>query len=203
MTVVDGDVLRTTANFTLPDGTLYQNVYHHKASLTAPFGDATVEAAIDAWLTATYAWLNALVRSTTVGDLCSIDEVSWSGTAWEITRNLGTFVHTFVPTGGAESMPNQMSPFVTFVTDRPKSVGRKFLFPMGENNYLEGVLAAATVTAIVNYANAALANVNLSPLNDLLPGVTRVGFDVFLPFALAVVTNVAGTQRKRRLGVGA
>lgn len=203
MTVVDGDVIRTTANFTLRDGSLYQNVYHHILEGTAPFGDATVVTALDTWLTSVYDAIRTHVTVTAVGNLCSVDKVAWDGAKWAVVSNLGTFVHTFVPVGAGDEMPNQVSPFVTFKTERPKSVGRKFLFPLLETSFTEGQLTSTVVAILVAYANLVLADVNLSPLNDLVPGIPRTGADVFLVFLLAIVTNIAGTQRKRRLGAGA
>ena len=203
MTIVSGDVLRTTANFTLPDGTLYQNVYHHQRTGVGILTDSAHVIAIDTWLTALYTHIYATIRATTTADLCSVDRVAWDGSAWAVVENIGTFVHTFAPTGASEEMPNPTSPFVTFKTSRPGSVGRKFLFPMTETQFFEGILTGSTLTVIVAYADAVLTNIVVAALNDLVPGIPRTAVDVFLPFLIGVVTDVAGTQRRRRFGVGA
>lgn len=139
MTVVNGDILRTTANFLLPDGTQYQNVYHHICQFVASFGDSTVVTEIDTWVGNVYSNLIARVNSGTVVQVCNVDKVAWNGTEWAVTANVGSFVPTFVPTAAGDITPNQISPFVVFKTERPRTVGRKFMFPVMETDQNQGV----------------------------------------------------------------
>lgn len=203
MSVEDGDVLRTTANFTLPDGTQYQNVYHHIADFVASFGDSTIVTAIDTWLGNIYANLLARVNSGTTIQVCNVDKVAWDGTEWAVIANVGSTVPSFSPTGSGDICPNQVSPFVVFKTQRPRSVGRKFLFPALETDQNQGILVSALTTALVAYAAGVMVDINMAPLSDLVAGIPRTAVDVFYPFLLAIVTDLVGTQRRRRPGVGA
>lgn len=203
MSVENGDILRTTANFTLPDGTQYQNVYHHIANFAASFGDPTIVDVLDTWLGNIYSNLLERVNSGTAIGVCNVDKVLWDGEEWAVIANVGSTIPTFVPTGSGDICPNQISPFVVFKTQRPRSVGRKFLFPALEVDQNQGVIVSALITALVAYAAGVMVDINLAPLSDLVAGIPRTAADVFYPFLLAIVTDLVGTQRRRRPGVGA
>lgn len=204
--ILSGDILRTAVNFNLGDGTLFQNVYHHQrigAGLLLTHQDHVD--AIEAWANAMYAEINAPAADTIVEGLSTVDRVEFVEGEWTVTESIGTFVMTWSPIGSAvTAMPNQMSPFVTFRTERPKSVGRKFLFPLIEGSYTTGLLHGGTVTEIVAYADDAVNDITVdAPFDFLVPGIVRTSVDAFLEFSVAVVTDLAGTQRRRRRGYGA
>lgn len=206
MAILAGAILRTSINFLLGDGTLYQNVYHHRR--TGPglvLTDQQHVDAIDAWAEAMYAQIDDHVSSLVVERLSSVDRVEFVAGEWTVTENIGVFTINFVPVGlSVQTMPNQVSPFATFKTDRPKSVGRKFLFSMTEGDFTSGLIEAAALAAVVAYASDAVNVVTVdAPLDLLIPGIVRTGVETFLDFTVAIVTNLAGTQRRRRLGEGA
>lgn len=206
MAILAGAILRTSVHFTLSDGTLYQNVYHHqRIGPGLLITNAQHVAAILAWATAMYGELDAPTSAGVTEGLSTVDRVEFVAGEWTVTESIGTFVITWTPIGtGTLEMPNQISPFVTFKTDRPKTVGRKFLFPLTEAAFQSGVLTAGTVTEIVAYADDAVNNITVdAPLDFLVPGVPRTGVDDWQEFTVAIVTNLAGTQRRRRLGYGA
>lgn len=203
MTIVLNDILRTTCNFILADGTLYQNIYTHRKEGVAPFADAVVVTALDTWSENMYARLEDFVDNGVNSALCSVDLIDWVVDAWEVVRNVGTYAMTFVPTDAFPQMPNQLSPYVVFKTVRPKTVGKKFLFPLCEDAYDVGKLTALAVADIVTYANDAVNDINLQVGDDLVPGVVRTGVNDWQEFTLALVGDIVGTQRRRRLGVGA
>lgn len=203
MTIVAGDILRTSMNFTLDDGSLYQNVYHHQRTGIGILSDAEHVAAISTWAATMYGELASQIQQSVVEGLSSVDLVEFVAGRWEVVENIGTFVVPFAPLNVNDAMPNQVSPYVLFKTARPKTVGRKFLFPMTEGSFDGSYISGTLVAALVAYADDALANIVIQVLDNLVPGVPRTGFDVWLPFALAIVTNVCGSQRRRRPGVGA
>ena len=61
----------------------------------------------------------------------------------------------------------------------------------------------AAVDDIVLYAAEALEDITIAVVNALHPGVPRTGVDDWLSFTVAVVTNLLGSQKRRRPGVGA
>lgn len=203
MAIVAGDILRTSVNFELADGTQYQNIFHHKRTGVALISDATFVASLKDWVETMYAELVTLVDNDVTPALCSVDKIEWVVDAWEVVENVGTFIPTFIPVDVFAQMPNQLSPYVMFKTDRPKTVGRKFLFPLCEDGFDVGLLTAAAVTALTAWASDALNDIIVIALNDLVPGVPRTAINAWYEFTHAVLANIAGTQRRRKIGVGA
>ena len=202
MAVTAGDILRTGMNFVLNDGTEYQNIYHHERSGVAVMTDAAIVASMADQFELMYDQLAPLVKTNVVATLSTVDEVQFVEGQWQVVENIGSFTIDFTPTEGTDALPNQCSPYVIFKTARPKSVGRKFLFPMTEASQAGSFLTPGAVLAIVAYADEALTPVPLQALNTMQPGIIRTGVELFLPTFIAVVTNVIGTQRRRRPGVG-
>lgn len=198
-----GDIVRTTCNFVLGNGVQYQNVFTHIFDGTGGVSDAAVVLDIKAWAEAMYNELVLYTLSTTVEQLSFVDQIEWSGTEWAVVANIGTFTPAFAPVNVQEQLPNQNSAFVVFKTARPKSVGRKFLFPPMEQYQDEGIMDGNYVTAVVAWAEDAVNDIEIDVLNVLHPGIVRVAADDFLVFTVAIVTNLIGSQRRRRPGYGA
>lgn len=197
------DIVRTTIGFTLADGSICQNIFHHYYTGITGIADSTAISALDTWATAMYDELAGQIKSDVVSNLCFVDLVAFVVDQWEVSRNVGTFVMTFTPTNVNDALPNTDSAFVTFKTLRPRTVGRKFLIPFAEDQQAGSFLEAGAVTALVAWADDAVNDIYLGPVNDLHPGVVRTGVDSFLEFTVAIVTNILGSQRRRRPGVGA
>lgn len=198
-----GDVLRTTVNFLLGNGVQYQNVYHHIFDGVGGVSDAVVVADIATWANAAYGAFASFFATDVVDQLSFVDQVEWVVDAWETVANIGTFTPSTTPIGGTEICPNQIAPFVTFKTARPKTVGRKFLFPAPEAAQNGGIMIAGMVTAIVAYAAIVVNDLEIDVLNVLHPGVPRTSVNDWENFTVAVVTDLVGTQRRRRPGYGA
>lgn len=203
MTVETGDIIRTACNFDLEDGSQYQNVYHHVAVSVSGIADSLVTSSVKTWVETAYGDLATVIRALTTASVCYIDKLVWDTDHWEVTANVGSFTPTFSPQSAGSSQPNQLSPFVIFKTLRPKTVGRKFLFPFTELEYVDARLTATAVTAMVNYADEILTDIVPGVGDRLISGIPRTAVEFWYDFALAVVTNIAGTQRRRRFGVGA
>lgn len=205
MSVVDGDVLRITCNFELGDGTQYQNIYHYIRDGTDPFTDAQHVTAIESRMGTIYATIAALTLNSVVEQLSFVDRVAWDAptTSWKVVENIGTFTPAFTPSEAGDGLPYQSSPYVVFKTERPKSVGKKYLFPFSEAQQDETILIAGAVTALVAYGAAALASPSLGGDATLSPVIVRTGVETVLRFLVAVVNDVIGSQKRRRPGVGA
>ncbi len=203
MTLGVGDIVRTSCNFLLGSGDQYQNVYHHIFDGIGGVSDAAVTLDIKTWADAMYSQYDADVDQGVIEQLSFVDQVEFVEGEWEVVANVGTFTVEMTNLAGGSMLPNQASPFITFKTARPKSVGRKFLFPFQSANQDEGIIAAPTVVLITAFAADALSDIVVDIVNELHPGVVRTGVNDFLPFTVAVVTNLIGSQRRRRQGYGA
>lgn len=203
MALGTGDILRTSVNFILPSGDQYQNVYHHIFDGAGGVSDAAVVADIELWCELMYAEIEDYVHDETVAQLCFVDQVEWVTDEWKVVANIGTFTPAWLPTPFGHVCPNQVSPFIVFKTSRPKTVGRKFLFPALELYQDQGTIEAAFVTQLVAFADDAVNDITIDVLNVLHPGVPRTNVNDWLNFEVAIVTDLLGTQRRRRPGYGA
>lgn len=205
MTVLDQDILRVSANFELGDGTQYQNVYHYVRDGEDPVSDENHIAGIASQIEDIYDELLQHIQINVSEQLCFVDRVEFNEIVddWRVVENIGTFTITFTPNGGLEELPHQVSPFVVFKTGRPRTVGKKFFFPFREADSVGGILESAAVAALTAAALEVLQTIVLGGDATLTPGVPRTGVGSWYNFLVAVVTDVVGTQRRRRQGVGA
>lgn len=205
MTVLDQDVLRVSANFELGDGTQYQNIYHMIRDGSDPFSDAVHVAAIKVQIQTMYSRLVGQVLSSVVERLSFVDRVEFNEITdqWAVVENIGTFTPVFEPTNAGDGLPYQSAPYIIFKTQRPKSVGKKFLFPFAEDQQDETILTGTAVTQMVAFGADVLAGIALGGDATLTMGITRTGIGIFLNFLVAVINDVIGSQKRRRPGVGA
>lgn len=205
MAVVDQDKLRVTCNFELGDGTQYQNVFHWIRDGTDPVSDANHIAGIKAKVETAYADLIDQVPVDVTEQLCFVDRVAFNeiDDDWRVVENIGTFTPTFAPDGGSEGLPYQCSAYVYFKTTRPRTVGKKFLFPFVETMQTDTILSAPAITQITAFAVELLVDIVLGGDATLALGVPRTGVESWYNFLVAVINDVMGTQRRRKPGVGA
>lgn len=205
MAVLDGDVLRVTCNFELGDGTQYQNVWHYVRDGTDPFSDAEHISAISARMTAIYATIDDMVLNDVTEQLSFIDRIEFNEIVdgWRVVENIGVFTPDFVPTEAADGLPFQSAPYIVFKTQRPKSVGKKFLFPFGEVQQAETILTGGAVTALTALGTVVLSALSLGGDATLTACIVRTASNTVLNLLVAVVNDVLGSQKRRRPGVGA
>lgn len=205
MSMLDGDILRVSLNFELGDGTEYQNIFHYIRDGTDPISDATHIANLKSRVEAMYATIDDLVTSDVSAQLCFVDRVEFNEIVdeWRVVENIGTFTPDFTPTEETDALPYQSAPFIVFKTNRPKSVGKKFLFPFGEAHQDGTILVGGAVTAMVAFGVEVLSGPAVGGDVTLTAGIVRTGVQTFLNFLVAVVNDVIGSQKRRRPGVGA
>lgn len=205
MSVIDQDVLRITANFELGDGSQYQNIYHYIRDGTDPVSDAAHVTLIASFIEDMYDELVGQVTNDVTEQLSFVDRVAFSEITdqWEVVENIGTFTIAFAPANVNDAIPYQSAPYVIFKTDRPKSVGKKFLFPFGEDQQGDTILTGPAIAGMVAFGVEALLTRNLGGDATLAPVITRTAFNTVLRLLVAVVGDVIGSQKRRRPGVGA
>lgn len=205
MSVIDGDVLRVSVNFELGDGTLYQNIYHYVRDGTDVWNDAAHILTIKNGIQAMYGNIVAQTRDDTVEQLSFVDRVEFNEIVneWRVVENIGTFTPAFSPVNAGEGLPYQSSPYIIFKTQRPRSVGKKFLFPFAESEQDETILTSGAITNLVAFGVSALLALTIGGDATLSPVIVRTSFNTVLPLLVAVVPDVLGSQKRRRPGVGA
>lgn len=205
MAVVDQDKLRVSLNFELADGTQYQNVYHMIRDGNDAYSVQAHLDAIEVKMELAYADIQTLVPAETTEQLCFVDRVEYNEIVdqWRVVENVGTFTPLFEPSGSLEGLPYQCSPYIYFKTARPRTVGKKFLFPISEPFQADTIIIPAALVFITAMATELLTPIALGGDATLTLGVPRTGVNSWFNFLIAVVRDVLGTQRRRKPGVGA
>lgn len=197
MSVVDDDILRVVAKFTLSGTEDVQNVYHVRANVTGSPTDQEVLDEIADDLNDAYS--NFFANLT---DELTFDEIE----VWNLTAQqyLGVVDWPTMTAGTASDalMPPQTALLCLFGTNTPKSQGRKFLPPMTENaNDSDGTPSASILANVAFY------------VAELIDGITGTGWtgdygnwnelaERFAPWVLATVRDIFATQRRRYIGSG-
>lgn len=205
MAIVDQDILRVSANFELGDGTQYQNIWHCIRDGTDVYTDQQHIDAIELKLEAAYADIASMVPTDVTEQLCFVDRVAFDAVEsdWRVVENIGTFTPSFSPAAGTEGLPFQSSAYIYFKTIRPRTVGKKYLFPFLETFQTDTILSAGAVTDVAAMATEILTAIVLGGDATLTFGVPRTGVNSWYNFLVAVVSDVLGSQRRRKPGVGA
>lgn len=205
MSVVDGDILRITANFELGSGDQYQNIYHVIRDGTDPFSDAAHLSAIELHVEAMYAELEGQVTNDVTPQLCFVDRIEFNEILdeWRVVENIGTFTPAFSPGNVNDAIPYQGAPYLVFKTQRPKSVGKKYMFPVGEDQQADTILTGPAIAELVAFGALVLSSIVVGGDVTLTFGIVRTGIQTWLNFLVAVVNDIIGSQKRRRPGVGA
>jgi hypothetical protein len=203
MTVSNGDVVKAVVTFTTAEGGIIQNTFHWLAEFAASQTDAAVLAAVIGWVGNLYDTMAGQYNPELDDPDVEVDLVEWSVDHWETVQRVGEGIAGTTFTGLGEILPLQCAPVVNRRTEKPRSRGRCFLPPMGEDTQEKGELSAAAITAITAAMAFLLLDISVTSGNDLIPGVASDKWTIFLPALNAFFNDQVFTQRRRRLGVGA
>lgn len=203
MSVSNGDILHVVLEGSLHDGSIVQNRHRFKAQFAAPISDATVLTSIKGWVETLYGYVASYIPITTDLRDGTVDVIAWSDPLgrWEVTQNVGIYspIDTFSP--ATAELPNQCSAFVIGNTSRPKSKGRMFVFPFTNVSQDGGVLVAGALTALGLLAADYILDDTIGA-DVLLNGIVRETENTWLDFLSVTYSDIIGTQRRRRRGIG-
>lgn len=203
MTVSTNEVLEVIIEATLADGTIVQNRKHFLTSFAAPLSDSTVLNAIKTWVETLYAYVATYVPSTTALEQGTVVVKEWNESEgfWETARNVGTYTPLDTFADATDELPNQVAAFVVGHTLRPKTKGRMFVFPFGEDSQDHGALVAGAITALANFATQYMTDQAIGA--DLLASiVVRELVNAKYEIQSTHYDDILGTQRRRRRGQG-
>jgi len=204
MSVANNDILHVVIQAQLSDGTIVQNRKRFLALLASPLSDATILNSVKTWVETLYAHPATWVMQSTELDDGTVDIITWNAAEsfWEVTQNVGIYspLDTFANVG--EALPNQCAAFVIGNTARPKSKGRCFVFPFGETSQDHGILVGGALSDLGDFAAQYIADQAIAG-DTLQSGIVREATSDWLGFITASFGDVIGTQRRRRVGIGA
>lgn len=197
MPVVSGDVIRYTAKMSLV-GNDVQNVYHFQASGTgsAPNEDVLTNGAVE--INALHGLINDWISQGLEYDTINGFNVTQDELLGEI--NWPTLIDGDEAT--SETYASQVAAVVRFPTAVARSQGRKFIGGLTEAGIVGGgELVPGLVTDLTSYASNALSGFSALGLT-FDPGAWNPTLVRFAPFTAALVNLLAGTQRRRKFGIG-
>lgn len=205
MAVSTDTVLRAVAEFVLADGTLAQMVFHFLSEFVANQSDSTVTASIVSYIEDILTDVATYIDNGVTTNPMETSEVEWDAvnSKWEVTRVLPQDTITWPGTAAGDILPNQIAPVLLASTYRPKTRGRKFIPAFAEAATQGSTLVAGALTALGNAVNDYIADETISANNDLIVGVPSNVTGEFHEFANGDVTDIVGSQRRRKPGVGA
>lgn len=202
MTVSNGDVIQAVVDFITSGGNHFQNKFTWMAEFGEDRTDVQVVSAIVSWAGDFYDEMAAEILPDIDDPDVYVDKVEWETDHWEVTEEIGEGIAGTTFTNGSESLPHQCAACLVGKTDRPRSRGRKFMPPFGEDRQAGGVFIGATLTALAAALVEYLAPVSVFGVDTLEPGVASKVTGTFLPFVAGLVTDYARTQRRRTPGYG-
>ena len=204
MPVSDAEIVRTVIKGTLDDGSSVMNRKTWKADFESDVAGGTLVTKVELWVEELYGEVAADIDANVVFELCDVFVIEWNAVTeiWEVARQIGSYTPSVTFTNIADALPNQVSAFLIGETERPKSRGRFFVFPFGEDAQDHGEITAGVLTHLGNMLVDYIGDIEITANHELISGIVREGVNLFLPFAAGAVNDILGTQRSRRFNVG-
>lgn len=202
MTVDDNDLLQARVFFDMPEQVISECTFAYKADLAAPQTDATVLAAIDAQMDDMWTNLVTQITEDVQLDHMELREMAWVTDVWEVVRHIGESIPGVTFTSIVEMLPHAVAPYITADTLIPKTRGRKFIPGFTEAQQVDSVLIAGAVTALAAFALDYIGTISIDGSNFLIPVVLSVVDGLARNLTSTNVSDIVGSQRRRKPGVG-
>lgn len=200
MTVSPGDLLRVTIEYTAPNASVANNVFHYVVSGSSDSDDAVLDA-VENWIDLDWGprW-NAIAAND--AELTNFD-LSVMFTDGRVQRNVGGRDINLSGGGGTGVAPAGACAFMTADTVKPKQTGRKYVPFIADSNITQGILDVTTMadlTALFLEWFIVLTSTGGAVLTPGLLSRTLLAFEPFL--ASGSTTNIVAYQRRRKPNVG-
>ncbi len=200
MTVELDDELRITVTLTMPGTTVAQNVFYTIYKGVSQAWDYEVVQDMSDMIVAIFDTIKSdLGTGVSISSVETYKRESGTPDYW---GSIGVDFPTWAGTGISEVLPNGVALVIRSLTGAVKTVGRKYVAGLTENEvstttWVAGALARAALFLIQWYVGWAA-----SP-RDYQSGVWSTLTSAIVPMAMeGVVSTIPGYQRRRKPGVG-
>lgn len=200
MTVEIGDIVRCVLSYTVPNGSVAQNVFFWENSVaTGP--DATLLAAMSAWCNTTWGndW-DGFASDDVEMILVEVDLMNGDGT---VARNIGSDVISHVGALTHDTLAPGIAAYMQAETERTKSLGKKYIPGLSEDVVTDGVLTAGGLASLALLFATYIDPITWATTAVLTPGVlsrVTLSFQEFI--GSGYLTDVPAYQRRRKPNVG-
>lgn len=204
MTVSNGDIVRLVASAYGPDNQVLENVWFFKLDLDSDMSDPSFIANADIQIKNIYSTMNAYFSNQVTPRTLKWDKVAFTGGKIVSTAPIGesTWPSGFSPADTSDPLPAGVAPLVKYTTSAVKTLGRKFLWAIGEANWNGDIISANLITAATNAFGAMLNNIVMAAGKNLQMVVhSKRANDWVFPQAM-IIPTVPAYQRRRRPGRG-
>ena len=202
MTVEIGDVLKLVASVSMPGNWTAQNVFYVKLGGTSPITDAEAESEAVSYVEAIYDTMDGEIsQDCSLDDLTIHKYVPDPGVGWETGDYVGVANLTDNFTGVIQMLPHAVAAVVTGFVSDVKVRSRKSFAGFAEDQQDDSLWVAGALTALANAAAAWIADWTWIGTEYFDPGVPLQDGS-WLPLIATLVGAVAGSQRRRKPGVG-
>lgn len=202
MTVSNGDIVQVVVDFTLPAGHHIQNKLVFEADFGADQTDVAVIAALNTYIGNLYDNMAGLFVNSLDDPDIFVDLIEWSIDHWETVQRIGEGIAGTNFNNGSETLPLQCACVGVRRTSKPRSRGRVFIPPFGEDTQQAGILTGPTMADVTDFLDDLLTACVVVVGSELLGGVASDKWGIFLPALNAFANDLVRTQRRRVPGVG-
>lgn len=202
MTVADNEMVEARVFFDMPEQVISECTFVYKSDFTTDQSDAAVIAAIDNQLDDMWTNLVTQIVSGVQLDRAEYNVKQWNGSIWETVRNLGESIPGVTFTNANDMLPHATAPYITARTAIPKTRGRKFIPGFAETEQADSILISTALSALSAFAIDYLSNIDVGGGNLLIPVVLATVDGLARNLVSSQVSDVVGTQRRRKPGVG-
>ncbi|MCK5563615.1 MAG: hypothetical protein KAJ07_00070, partial [Planctomycetes bacterium] len=196
MSITDGTILRVVASFLWTDGNVNQNVFN--CVITgggSPWDEVDVVDDLEDWLDDMYANLTTSLSDEIDGNEIIVYKYDAIDDDWD---EVGSQSWTFNPSGAGGQLPRGVAALVRLWTTDPDVQGKKYIPALTENVLDEGLLPAATITALLAFAaDWYLPFVGATSGASFAPGIWSVAGTVFKLAIDHVATSTIPAYQRR------
>ena len=199
-TISSGDILRLVLTFTMPEGTLAQNIYHYVADNITDPDSANVANDFIARFLSMYAHITPIMNNGVVGQTQELYVRDTVADEWTLAET--DVLAAIAGQSGLEMLPHGNAALVSALSTNNRTGGRKYIMGFTEGEQQQGRWLASTVTALALYA-AGYADTFTAGAGTYTPGIWSESILDFIPFlGGATVNDIVAYQRRRKIGVG-
>ena len=199
-TIALNDIVRVVLSFGAPGASIAQNVFYFECQDSSADG-TTALADVTAWFIANYLASWAEVADSSVECfLLEMDVINGNGT---VAFNIGESDPDLAGTGAGDILPAAVSGYMQATSQRVKSLGRKYIPFIMEEQQTDGYFSVGTVDAFADMLVDWVTPIVVDTVATLVPGVLSRVTESFQEFlGSGYTTNVPAYQRRRKPNVG-
>lgn len=202
MTVSQGTYLKAVVSWDLPLSVIAQSVFYYQLKGLSPVSDATILSALVTGLEDMFDNLNSYWSTQVSLNTVTVNEWEYDTTdQWHTGRYIGEGALTDGFASGTDMLPHASAAVITGNTGNVNVKSRKSLPGVIDTQAVDSQVQASTLTALANFAVDWIAQMFVDTNEYLEPGVPgKEG--IWYALASALVSDLIGSQRRRKPGIG-